>query len=52
MDEAMASRVETATVVDTDGSDHLPVVVRLREAPRVGITVTSPAQDQLGGCLT
>jgi endonuclease/exonuclease/phosphatase family metal-dependent hydrolase len=47
MDEPMASRVETAAVVDTDGSDHLPVVVRLKQAPRVDIASAPPAQDQL-----
>lgn len=47
MDEPMASRVEAAAVVDTDGSDHLPVVVRLREAPRVDIASATATQNQL-----
>ena len=33
MSQPLASLVESARVVDTDGSDHLPVVVKLR--PRV-----------------
>lgn len=47
MDAPMADRVETAAVVDTDGSDHLPVVVRLREAPRVDIATAATTQDKL-----
>ncbi len=47
MDAPMASRVETAAVIDTDGSDHLPVVVRLREAPRVDVATASVPVEKL-----
>lgn len=47
MDSPMASRVEAAAVVDTDGSDHLPVVVRLREAPRIDVATAEAPVEKL-----